>query len=60
MPDDIYKYWSLTQPPVLEPAPAPEPYQEAIYQWEPKELVNQSNPQDPPQYLGEGYFDPWP
>ena len=54
MPDDIYKYWGLIQPPV------PEPYQEPVYQWEPQELANQWNPQDPPQYPGEGYFQPWP
>ena len=35
MPNDIYTYWGLTQPPAPEPAPALEPYQEPVYQWEP-------------------------
>ena len=35
MPDDIYRYYGLTQLSVPEPTPAPEPYQEPVYQWEP-------------------------
>ena len=54
MPKDIYRFWGLSQP--LEPklAPVPNPYQEPVYQWEPQEIANQWNPQDPPQYTGEG------
>lgn len=47
IPNDIYTYLSLTQSPVSEPAPVPDPYQELVYQWEPQELANQWNPQDP-------------
>ena len=32
MPDDIYTYWGLIQPPVPEPAPVPEPCQKPVYQ----------------------------
>ena len=60
MPEDIYRFWGLSQPPAPEPAPVPDPYQEPVYQWEPQELANQWNPQDPPQYRGEGYFELWP
>ena len=60
MPEDIYRLWGLPQPPVPEPAPVPDPYQEHVYQWEPHELSNQWNPQDHPEYPGEGYFEPWP
>ena len=59
MPEDIYAYWERMQSLVLEPEQSPDPYQESVYQWEPQELANQWNPQDPPQYTGEGYFDPW-
>ena len=59
MPDDIYAYWERTRSPVPEPEPSLDPYEESVYQWEPQELANQWNPQDPPQYPGEGYFDPW-
>ena len=44
MPEDIYTYWRLTQPPAPEPAPAPTPYREPVYQWEPQELANLWNP----------------
>ena len=40
IPKDIYRFWGLSQPPALEPAPVPDPYQEPIYQWEPHELAN--------------------
>mgnify|MGYP005850004197 CR=1 FL=1 len=59
LPEDIYAYWEQKRSPVLEPKPSPNLYEESIYQWEPQELANQWNPQDPPQYPGEGYFDPW-
>ena len=59
LPADIHAYWEGTRSPPPEPEPSPDPYQESIYQWDPQELANQWNPQDPPQYIGEGYFDPW-
>ena len=59
LPADIHAYWEGTRSPPPEPEPSPDPYQESIYQWDPQELANQWNPQDPPQYTGEGYFDPW-
>ena len=60
MPADIYAYWERTRSPIPELEPSRDPYQESIYQWEPQELANQWNPQDPPQNRGEGYFQPWP
>jgi hypothetical protein len=59
MPEDIYAYWERTRSPVHELVLSPDPYLEPVYQWEPQELAHQWNPQDPPQYPGEGYFDPW-
>ena len=56
---DIHAYWEGTRSLPSEPEPSPDPYQESIYQWDPQELANQWNPQDPPQYTEEGYFDPW-
>jgi hypothetical protein len=60
LPDDNYAYWERTRSPIPELAPSPDPYQEPVYQWEPQELANQWNPQDPPEYRGEDYFEPWP
>ena len=48
LPTDIHAYWEGTRSPVPEPEPSPDPYQESIYQWDPQELANQWNPQDPP------------
>jgi hypothetical protein len=59
LPVDIHAYWEGTRSPAPEPEPSPDPYNESIYQWDPQELANQWNPQDPPQYTREGYFDPW-
>ena len=59
LPMAIHAYWEGTQSQPPEPEPSPDPYQESIYQWDPQDLANQWNPQDPPQYPGEGYFDPW-
>ena len=58
-PADILAYWEGTRSPPPEPEPSPDPYQESIYQWDPQELANKWNPQDPPQYTGGNYFDPW-
>jgi hypothetical protein len=58
MPDDLYAYWERIRSPVPEPEPPFDPYEESVYQWETQELANRWNPQDPPQYLGEGYFEP--
>ena len=59
MPEDIYRYWGLSQPPAPEPETPLDPYQEPVYQWEPEELAHQWNPQDPPEYPGDGYYQPW-
>ena len=59
MPDDIYAYWERTRSLVPEPEPSPDPYEESVCQWEPQELANKWNPQDPPRYPREGHFDPW-
>ena len=48
LPADIHAYWEGTRSPPPEPEPSPDPYQESIYQWDPQELANQWNPQDPP------------
>ena len=58
-PSFIYRFWGLSQPLVPEPAPVPDPYQELVFQWEAQEFANQWNPQDPPEYRGEVYFEPW-
>ena len=50
MPEDIYRFCGLSQPPAHEPAPVPHLHQEPVFQWEPQELANQWNPQDPPEY----------
>ena len=59
LPEDIYAYWELKQAPEPEPEPPLDPYRESVYQWDPEELANQWHPEDPPQYTGEGRFDPW-
>ena len=56
MPDDIYRYWGLSQPPAPEPAPALDPYRDPVFQLEPQELANQWDSHYPPEYPGEGYF----
>ena len=60
MLEDIYTFWGLSQPPAPEPAPVLDPHQEPVVQWEPQELANRWNPDNPPEYRGEGYFEPWP
>ncbi|MDC1542072.1 hypothetical protein N8498_05055, partial [Candidatus Pseudothioglobus singularis] len=59
LPVDIHAYLRGTRSPDPEPEPSPDPCQESIYQWDPQELANQWNPEDPPRYTKEGYFDPW-
>ena len=59
MPADIYAYWALVPPQVVEPelAPGPEAAAEHVYQQDP---VYRWNLDEPQHYPGEGYFDPWP
>lgn len=59
MPEDTYSYCERMRSPVPELEPSHDSYEEYVYQWEPQELANQWNHQDPPRYPGEGYFDPW-
>ena len=62
MPIDIYAYWDVEPPQVVEPEPAPVPeaVAEPVYQWDPQDPVYQWNP-DEPQYYPKGCFEssPW-
>ena len=55
----IHAYRSLTSAPEPEPEPPLDPHRQSVYQWNPEEIANQWQPEDPPQYTGESSFDPW-
>ena len=57
LPEAVQAYQSLTSAP--EPEPLSDPHNQSVYQWDPEEIANQWHPEDPPQYTGEGSFDPW-
>ena len=59
LPEAVYAYRSLTPAPEPEPEPPLDPCRQSVYQWDPEEIANQWHPEDPPQYTGEGHFDPW-
>ena len=56
-PEAVQAYQSLAS--ALELEPLPDPHRQSVYQWDPEEIANQWHPEDPPQYTGEGIFDPW-
>ena len=60
LPEAINAYLSATPAPEAEPEPPLDPYRQSVYQWDPEEIANQWHPEDPPRYIGEGSFDPWP
>ena len=47
MPTEIYAYWGMEPPKVVELEPAPEPVAalEPVYQWDPQDPVYQWNPE---------------
>ena len=59
-PEAVHAYWSLTSAPEPELEPPLDPYRQFVYQWDPEEIANQWQPEDTPQYTGEGDFEPWP
>ena len=58
LPEAVHAYQSLTSDPGTEPLF--DPHRQSVYQWDPEEIANQWQPEDPPQYTREGSFDPWP
>ena len=60
LPKAIHAYSSLTSAPQPKLEPPLDPHRQSVYQWDPEEIANQRHPEDPPQYAGEGSFDPCP
>ena len=59
LPEAFHAYQNLTPAPEPEPEPQLDPHCQSVYQWNPEEIANQWQLEDPPQYTGESNFDQW-